>query len=1284
MSKEEKDGLGLPPIGGIVIVLIAIGAIWFSFPNLKSSRPGEKGIPTQVVDLEDVSARLWQDPFGPAYKHEGHKSKQDSIHSHYALTKMIAGEDKKRSGPEAIHIIGVMVEGGHYFENVEQKRRRRYAVVSALNVSGYKPENAQRIGYILADDHKATNGYNLDLPEKIPFELFIYNKKEETSQAKPLIVLLWLDEEFFGSDFLTKINALTEVLHLKGTNSEQERREQAKFTILGPASSTTLKSMAEDLGNTNKKNKWNNLQKLDFTILSPTATAENKFLMENVESYEKNIGELFKNTFPDGRFLRTIKSDYALGGRIYDELTLRGVKPGKDHIVFISEWDTNYGSWLPRSLEKAFKHRYSESRFIECIRKYVRTISDEIRKRSEVIGRKQVKTILGEIKEKSEEFEYKIIDDIVYEREFSEGEVNELIVKRGNNFTNYVIELLEIYNTDNIEKTINEAGKEFETAIRKIEIRNKEFSDETITRYSYIRGLDGHVSDSLTDTETTQLSYIKNNQKTEKDNRRSWNETDTSRGNGQFDYLERIGGKIQEKNSELRRESDGRIKAIGVLGSDAYDKLLVLQALRKSFPGVIFFTTDLDARLSDKNEMRWTRNLIVSSNFGLSLHPDLQKNIPPFRDNYQTSVYLTTLLALNTDVKSSQYTPKQDQMYSLIRPKIFEIGRHHPCELLSGKESTINSANVNPMLEILYKSIKNSNGDMKNSIYPTSPTYIPDSNRIYLLFYSVMFGAILVVAVVVKNKGKILPLILFPGYGVFILLCYYSYNGYFDKGYWLEPFTLFEGVSIWPAELLKIVSIICCGLFLYLGSKRLKENIVELGEKYFGDKKDDSLLTEKNKSHFPINSVLFILLTSFACYLFLWDLFNGTWGAMYNLLWIVPTSGFFIWRIVDYLDKIAPSRDKRGKEGDERKASDTRNPTQVKKYSSGQNKTARVMSNMFANPQIIAIVIILSVIISICLLLSWKYLDKYLGVYFYVIWVIPIGLLGWLILKHLDTFAIARKRNGTRGGEDKYKNMANSVWSSYCFYGETQNRYFRTSVIVISFFFFSVFIMKLFGELHVPYRGYMSKYIDMTITYISFLLFVVLLFYVVDAAGLCVRFVRLIMNEQRTCSGETKSKFGVISSIDDVATDHWLKIKLIAERTASVNTLTNYPIWVILFIVVSYITYFDNWYVPVSLYLLFGISLVIPILCSYLLHREAMAAKDTALEVLNKELMKETTKLFSGHQKKIINQINLFIREVKGIQKGAFVPFFQQPFVRSIVYLLGIIGALLGQYYSHR
>jgi hypothetical protein len=153
-------------------------------------------------------------------------------------------------------------------------------------------------------------------------------------------------------------------------------------------------------------------------------------------------------------------------------------------------------------------------------------------------------------------------------------------------------------------------------------------------------------------------------------------------GRSQFDYLRRLARRIGERDAALRKAEPkgGGIRAVGVLGNDVYDKLLVLQALQSELPHAIFFTTDLDARLLLPSEQEWTRNLVVASNFGLRLNDRLQDGFPPFRDSYQTSVYFSTLLALDKDSfaggSSSNLLWQSEQIKHWFKfPRVFEVSR---------------------------------------------------------------------------------------------------------------------------------------------------------------------------------------------------------------------------------------------------------------------------------------------------------------------------------------------------------------------------------------------------------------------------------------------------------------------------------------------------------------------------------------------------------------------------------------------------------------------------------
>ena len=121
-------------------------------------------------------------------------------------------------------------------------------------------------------------------------------------------------------------------------------------------------------------------------------------------------------------------------------------------------------------------------------------------------------------------------------------------------------------------------------------------------------------------------------------------------GRSQVDYLRRLERQVVGLQERLRQKNGGSIRAIGVVGTDVYDKLLVLRALRRHFPQVCFFTTDLEAYFSHPTEYQYTHNLLVASHFGLQLNPEpdhapLQHDVPAFRDSYQTALFFTCMLA---------------------------------------------------------------------------------------------------------------------------------------------------------------------------------------------------------------------------------------------------------------------------------------------------------------------------------------------------------------------------------------------------------------------------------------------------------------------------------------------------------------------------------------------------------------------------------------------------------------------------------------------------------------
>ena len=129
--------------------------------------------------------------------------------------------------------------------------------------------------------------------------------------------------------------------------------------------------------------------------------------------------------------------------------------------------------------------------------------------------------------------------------------------------------------------------------------------------FAYVRGLDGQMPNAgglgagsgSKDTGGKSDKDGKDNGK----NRPDPNVKARAEGQSQFDYLQRLGDRVRQLDAQLRLQGDRGIEAVGVLGSDLYDKLLVLQALRPLLPEARFFTTDFDALLlhPERAEGHW-------------------------------------------------------------------------------------------------------------------------------------------------------------------------------------------------------------------------------------------------------------------------------------------------------------------------------------------------------------------------------------------------------------------------------------------------------------------------------------------------------------------------------------------------------------------------------------------------------------------------------------------------------------------------------------------------------
>ena len=310
------------------------------------------------------------------------------------------------------------------------------------------------------------------------------------------------------------------------------------------------------------------------------------------------------------------------------------------------------------------------------------------------------------------------------------------------------------------------------------------------------------------------------------------------------DYLRRLDDHL--KRVEVEEDLD--FKAIGIIGTDIYDKLLLLKALRPRFPRALFFTTDLDALFFHPSEYRHTRNLIVASAYGLKLSKELQPHTMPFRDSYQTAMFLTALRAICSATGEGQPNNRApSEMCELVdacpapAPRIYEIARSGAFDLGSNTRKKQEDLTCKEKEESIVgrSDLDNSWGFVRGRPGVALAAVAFAIIILWLVLRGVTPRADEWVTNIIRHRSrkKVIALI------VVVVLAVIAFRWvsprYFAQlqdalasaGGWLisgigrrEPLVWFQGISVWPTELLRITAFLMTLWLLKRARVALKMN----------------------------------------------------------------------------------------------------------------------------------------------------------------------------------------------------------------------------------------------------------------------------------------------------------------------------------------------------------------------------------------------------------------------------------------------------------------------------
>lgn len=776
----ESSDLGTSiPWSAIFAACTVLGGVFYWLIPVVSLRPATP--PSDImsaIGFQDIDARLWQDPLAAAYereKKEREKPPTTSPSGTSANVHELSGIwwPLTRTSRKRVVILPVMIPGRPFFEDAETRIRTRVAVTSALGFESYVPDDAEHLGSLYFDWPKTQMQVAVKSPTSrptgladslliVPYEW--WHRQEKDADC---ILVLWLNEDLFADLPLTRLRRFFAALF--GDPWIVPDPSQAGWARYDPPTQTFSPGTENGSG----------AFKFLISMIGPARST-------TLDAMIDEIGWLNDNQSPD-RAREAAK--YPLHNlRVYS-----GKATAEDDLLT---------SDLPGATSMATTPKASVGAILNDALVGMRF------ERTTTTDRDLCKLLVCELAQRGVGPKDRIALvsewDTYYGRALP-ASFAAAANPKSNSARDYVY-----------------SGKAPQPAW-----------PPRISHFSYLRGIDGKLPGDAAESQQKPKPAPTHEPSRNFLNPSPDSDSHTAEGRDQSDYVIRLAEELEEIN---RHPTDGResgeFKAIGVLGSDVYDKLQILQALRPRFPHVIFFTTDLDARLCSDSVWKTTHNLVIASPFGLELKPHYGSynptclQVPPFRDCHQTAVYYSTLLALeDASIGKSDYRAAPPA-------QLFEVGRRGPLLLTRPPSCPADTAPTTMPSETL--ALKSPDG-----VQPL-PSSAIDGFKITLIGSGVLLVAACLAVLIACRNNEIffrpstrhspaqadldlwLAISVAVGmvfaWGV-LLVCIGAQT---PGG---VPFALFDGLSLWPTEFLRILASALGVFFLVSSYLQLKRTI---------------------------------------------------------------------------------------------------------------------------------------------------------------------------------------------------------------------------------------------------------------------------------------------------------------------------------------------------------------------------------------------------------------------------------------------------------------------------
>lgn len=198
-----------------------------------------------------------------------------------------------------------------------------------------------------------------------------------------------------------------------------------------------------------------------------------------------------------------------------------------------------------------------------------------------------------------------------------------------------------------------------------------------------------------------------------------------------------------------------------------------------------------------------------------------------------------------------------------------------------------------------------------------------------------------------------------------------------------------------------------------------------------------------------------------------------------------------------------------------------------------------------------------------------------------------------------------------------------------------------------------------------------------------------LIYLVIDAFRLCTNWIKGLQDTRICWEGAQLQQVCREHGVGSLFGAELFKIQLIAKNTDNLCQLIYYPFLIIMMMLLSRSSYFDNWGLPQGIAIVVVINIFLLIGSTHRLRQEAEKCRNEAIERLKINLTSLSGEGVKADEKPemavpkyntTVKQAGFLIDEIRSIRSGAFQPFLEQPMVRASLILLGAIGLSVSEY----